>query len=90
MGQRDSKLKPGAGEGGKVSKNKTVAHHQTTGTQTVPEQRQALPASSPQLLLLSTLSYHMGHPFGQLGSVVPVLPPRSFLCIPRLLTGKSV
>jgi len=45
------------------------------------------PTLPPQLLLLSTASYVMGSPFGQLGSAVPAVSPPSPLCTPDLLAG---
>lgn len=43
-----------------------------------------------QLLLLSMTPLSMGHPLGQLRSVVLVLPgPPSSLCTPRLIAGRA-
>ena len=43
----------------------------------------------PQLYMLSTTSYGIGHPFGQLMSAVPAAPPHSLLPTPSLLMGRA-
>jgi len=45
------------------------------------------PPPFPELLLLTTMSYDMGYPFGQLGSAVPAVFPANLLHVPSLFTG---
>ena len=45
--------------------------------------------TSPQLLLLSTMSHVMGHPFGHPGPVVLAVSPPSSWCTPSFLAGRA-
>ena len=52
---------------------KAIAHHQLSDAQPVLKQRQPPPSSTP-VLLLSTMSYGLEYPSGQLGSAVRLCP----------------
>jgi len=66
---------------------KAGLHHGYLGRR-MPELPTSLPSFFfPQLYMLSVTSYGMGHPFDQLGSAVPAVPPPSSLCTPSLLSG---
>jgi len=63
-----------------------VTHNGYLGRQT-PSLQMSLPSSSPQLYIMSVMSYGMEHHFGQLGSAVPAVSSPKFSCIPSLLAG---
>ena len=66
-----------------------VAHHPLTDTQPVPKQQPPPVGQFPPVLLFSVMPYHMGHPFGQLGSAVLAMSPPVFPGTPSLLSGRA-
>lgn len=60
----------------------TVAHHQLTDDQPVPEQWKPTCSTAPVLLLSMTLC-GVEYPFGALGELSWLCTPRSSLCTPN-------
>lgn len=66
-------------------RHSTMAHHQPTTAQPVPEQQQPTWPLAP-CLLFCLMPCGMGYPFCQFGSAVLVESPPTCLCTPGLLT----
>lgn len=61
-----------------------------TDAQTVPKQKQPLPANRPPVLQFCMVSYDMEYPFEQFRANILLLSPHSFSCLPAPLTVRTV
>ena len=68
-------------------KQGSIMHNSYLGRQTPSLRTSSSSFFFLQLYMLSMMSYGTEYPFGQLGSAVPAVSPRSFLCTPNLLAG---
>ena len=66
-----------------------IAHHSLTDAQPNPEQSGLPTLASHPYLLFSMTSDGMEYPFGQFGSAVLGLSPRSSYCTPSLPAGRT-
>lgn len=70
--------------------NAVPHHHGLTNAQTVPKQKQPLPANRPPVLQSCMVSYDMEYPFEQFRANILLLSPHSFSCLPAPLTVRTV